>query len=81
MVLFVKRMEAISRVRLLTPESDPEYDGSLSLRGKTVPEGWCCSVFEGPLFFAAVEKLEAALRSYRGRPKIVIFRLAACAGY
>jgi len=51
-VLFVKRMEDISHVRLLTPDSDTEYDGSLSLRGKTVPAGVVLFRFEGPLFFA-----------------------------
>jgi SulP family sulfate permease len=74
-VLFVKRMENISHVKVLTPDSDSEYDGSNSLRGKSVPDGVVLFRFEGPLFFAAVEKLEAALRSYSGRPKIVVFRL------
>jgi MFS superfamily sulfate permease-like transporter len=31
--------------------------------------------FEGPLFFAAVEKLEYALRSHGGKPRTVVFRL------
>jgi SulP family sulfate permease len=74
-VLFVKRMEDISHVRLLTPDSDTEYDGSLSLRGKAVPEGVVLFRFEGPLFFAAVEKLEAALRSHSGKPRLIIFRM------
>ncbi len=74
-VLFVKRMEGISHVRLLTSDNDTEYDGSLSLRGKTVPGGVVLFRFEGPLFFAAVEKLEAALRGFSGKPKLVIFRL------
>jgi SulP family sulfate permease len=74
-VLFVKRMEEISHVRLLTPENDTEYDGSLSLRGKSVPKGVVLFRFEGPLFFAAVEKLEAALRGHTGKPRIVIFRM------
>ncbi|MFZ4767511.1 MAG: SulP family inorganic anion transporter [Roseimicrobium sp.] len=74
-VLFVKRMEDISHVRLLTPESDTEYDGALSLRGKTVPEGVVLFRFEGPLFFAAVEKLESALRSHTGKPQLIVFRM------
>ena len=74
-VLFVKRMEDIAHVRLLTPDSDTEYDGSNSLRGKTVPPGVVLFRFEGPLFFAAVEKLEAALRSHTGKPRIVVFRM------
>lgn len=74
-VLFVKRMEDIAHVRLLTPTNDPEHDGSLSLRGKTVPEGVVLFRFDGPLFFAAVEKLEAALRTHSGRPRIIVFRM------
>jgi SulP family sulfate permease len=74
-VLFVKRMEDITHVRLLTPEGDTEQDGSLSLRGKTVPEGVVLFRFEGPLFFAAVEKLEAALRRHTGKPRLVVFRM------
>ncbi len=74
-ILFVKRMEGISRVKLLTPENDTEYDGSLSLRGKEVPEGVVLFRLEGPLFFAAVEKLEGALRTYAGKPEVVVFRM------
>lgn len=73
--LFVRRMEEVSSVRPLTPQSDPEYDGSNSLRGKVVPEGVVLFRFEGPLFFAAAEKLEGALRSHGARPEIVIFRM------
>ena len=75
LVLFVRRMEQISHVKLLTPESDSEPDGSNSLRGKDVPEGVVLFRFEGPLFFAAVEKLEYALRNHGGKPRAVIFRL------
>ncbi len=74
-ILFVRRMEEVSSIRLLKPESDPEYDGSNSLRGKTVPDGVVLFRFEGPLFFAAAEKLEGALSSHGARPKIVIFRM------
>jgi SulP family sulfate permease len=74
-VLFVKRMEEISHVNLLTPDDDTEHDGALSVRGKTVPDGVVLFRFEGPLFFAVVAKLEAALRAHSGRPEIVIFRL------
>ena len=74
-VMFMKRMEEISSVRVLTPESDPEYDGSFSLRGKIVPEGVVLYRFTGPLFFAAADKLEAALRASGGKPRAVIFRM------
>ncbi|MCB1232186.1 MAG: STAS domain-containing protein [Verrucomicrobiae bacterium] len=74
-ILFVRRMEGVSSVGLLTEETDTEHDGSNSLRGKNVPEGVILFRFEGPLFFAAAEKLEGALRSHGARPKIVIFRM------
>ncbi len=74
-LLFVQRMEAISHIKVLTPENDSEFEGSNSLRGKDVPADVVLFRFEGPLFFAAVEKLEAALRGHSGKPRIVIFRL------
>lgn len=74
-VLFVRRMEQISQVKLLTPENDSEPEGSNSLRGREVPEGVVLFRFEGPLFFAAVEKLEFALRNHGGKPRAVIFRM------
>ena len=74
-VMFVRRMEEISHVQLLTPENDPEAEGAFSLRGKTVPDGVILFRFHGPLFFAATDKLEAALRGSGGRPRAVIFRM------
>ena len=74
-VFFVKRMEDISHVQLLTPGNDSEYDGSDSLRGREVPDEVVLFRFEGPMFFAAVEKLEAALRGHTGRPRVVVFRM------
>lgn len=74
-LMFVRRMEQISSVRILTPQSDPEYDGSNSLRGKDVPEGVVLFRFEGPMFFAAAEKLEGVLRSHGRRPRVVVFRM------
>ncbi len=74
-VLFVRRMEEISHVHLLTPDNDPEFDGSFSLRGKQVPDGVILFRFHGPFFFAAADKLEVALRGSGGRPKVVVFRM------
>jgi sulfate permease, SulP family len=74
-VLFVRRMEEISHVHLLTPDNDPEFDGSSSLRGKQVPKGMVLFRFYGPFFFAAADKLETALRGSGGRPKAVVFRM------
>jgi SulP family sulfate permease len=74
-VLFVRRMEEISHVHLLTPQNDPEPEGSFSVRGKEVPEGVILFRFHGPFFFAAADKLEAALRASGGRPRAVVFRM------
>jgi SulP family sulfate permease len=74
-VLFVQRTEKMTHVRRLTADSDTEMEGGLSLRGKSIPPGVVLFRIHGPLFFAAADKLEAALRSSGGRPKIVIFRM------
>lgn len=74
-VMFVRRMEEITHVQMLTPENDPETDGSFSLRGKTVPPGVVLFRFHGPMFFAAADKLEHALKGSGGKPKVVIFRM------
>lgn len=74
-VLFMQRMEGLTQVKLLTPTSDNEFSGGNTLRGKEVPKGVVLFRFEGPLFFAAADKLEAALRGHGGRPKIVVFRM------
>jgi len=75
LVMFVRRMEEISHIQLLTPENDPETDGSFSLRGKTVPPGVVLFRFHGPMFFAAADKLETALRGSGGEPRVVILRM------
>jgi SulP family sulfate permease len=74
-VLFLRQMESISHIRLVTSESEPESAGANSLRGKTIPEGVILYRMEGPLFFAAAENLDQALRGSGGKPKIVIFRM------
>ncbi len=74
-VMFVRRMEEISHVHLLTPDNDPELDGGDSLRGRVIPDGVVLYRFHGPFFFAAADKLEVALRGSGGRPKAVIFRM------
>ncbi|MEO6788617.1 MAG: SulP family inorganic anion transporter, partial [Chthoniobacteraceae bacterium] len=74
-VLFLRRMESVTTVRLLTPENDNEYSGVNAVRGKEVPPGVVLFRFEGPLFFAAAEKLEFALRLHTGKPRIIILRM------
>ena len=73
-VLFVKRMEEISQIKLVTPDSDLE-SGSSSIRNKHVPPGVLVYRIEGPFFFGAAEKLEAALSRSDEVPRVVIFRM------
>jgi SulP family sulfate permease len=63
-VLFMRQME-----------SEVEGAGSHSILGKDVPEGVILFRIEGPLFFAAAEKLEQALAASGGVPRAVIFRM------
>jgi SulP family sulfate permease len=74
-VLFLRQMESVSHVRLVTSESETESAGPNSLRGKSIPEGVVLYRMEGPLFFAAAENLDQALRGSGGKPKLVIFRM------
>jgi SulP family sulfate permease len=74
-VLFLRRMEGVTQIRLLTAENDNEAGGVNTVRGKDVPEGVVLFRFEGPLFFAAAEKLEFALRAHTGKPRIIILRM------
>lgn len=74
-VMFVKRMEEITHIKLVTPDSEVEGTGSHSIAGKDVPAGVVLYRIEGPFFFAAAEKLEAALRASGGKPRAVIFRM------
>jgi SulP family sulfate permease len=67
-------MEEITQIRLVTPETDLEV-GAGSIREKQVPPGVLVYRIEGPFFFGAAEKLEAALARYSDAPKIVIFRM------
>jgi len=75
-VLFVKRMEEITQIRLVTPESELEL-GSDSIREKNVPEGVLVFRIEGPFFFGVAEKLESALARASRIPRVVIFRVRA----
>ena len=73
--LFVRRMEEITHIRLVTPESETE-SGADSIRDKDVPEDVVVYRIEGPFFFGAAEKLENALARYSGVPRVVIFRMS-----
>jgi len=74
--LFVKRMEEITQIRLVTPESELELGGD-SIREKNVPDGVLVFRIEGPFFFGVAEKLESALARASRIPRVVIFRVRA----
>jgi sulfate permease, SulP family len=74
-MLFVQGMEEITQVRMLTPETDTEFEGDNRLRGMTIPPGVVLYRFQGPFFFAAADKLEAVLRGSGGKPRITVFRM------
>jgi len=62
--LFVKRMEEITHIRLVTADSELDVGGG-SIRDKEIPEGVLVYRIEGPFFFGAAEKLETALIGIR----------------
>ena len=72
--LFVRRMEEISQIKLVTPDSDLDIGGG-SIRDKKVPAGVVVYRIEGPFFFGAAEKLEAALARSDETPRVVILRI------
>ena len=73
-VLFVKRMEEITHIRLVTSESEMESGGD-SIRDKNVPPGVLVYRIEGPFFFGVAEKLEETLGRAASIPSVVIFRM------
>jgi SulP family sulfate permease len=74
-VRFLQQMEEVSHVRLITEENEDTATGSHSIRGKEVPPDVILYRIEGPLFFAAAEKLDMVLRGSGGKPRVVIFRM------
>jgi SulP family sulfate permease len=74
-VLFLRQMEDVTHVRLITEESEDPGTGSHSIRGKDIPADVILYRIEGPMFFAAAEKLDMALRGSGGKPRVVIFRM------
>src|SRR5882724_6730570 len=72
--LFVRRMEEITQIRLVTADSELDVGGG-SIRDKEIPEGVLVYRIEGPFFFGAAEKLETALERYSTVPRVVIFRM------
>jgi SulP family sulfate permease len=74
-VLFLRQMEEVTHVRLVTSQSEDPVGGPDSIRGKDVPSDVILYRIEGPMFFAAADKLDMALRGSGGKPRVVIFRM------
>jgi sulfate permease, SulP family len=74
-ILFLRQMEEITHVGIVTSQTEVEHAGSHSIRGKDVPRDVVLYRIEGPMFFAAAEKLDMALRGAGGKPRVVIFRM------
>ena len=74
-VLFLRQMEEVTHVRLITEETEDPGTGSHSIRGKEIPSDVVLYRIEGPMFFAAAEKLDVVLRGSGGKPRVVIFRM------
>jgi SulP family sulfate permease len=74
-ILFLRQMEEITHVGIVTAQTEVEHAGSHSIRGKDVPPDVILYRIEGPMFFAAAEKLDMALRGSGGKPRVVIFRM------
>jgi len=72
--LFVRRMEEITQIKLVTPESEMDT-GSDSIRGKEIPDGVLVFRIEGPFFFGVAENLESALERAQVIPRVVILRV------
>jgi len=72
--LFVKRMEEIAQVKLVTPETDPDMRVD-STQQRKIPEGVLVFRIEGPFFFGVAEKLDYALERSRAVPRVLIFRV------
>ena len=74
-VLFLRQMEEVTHIRLITEETEDPGTGSHSIRGKSIPSDVVLYRIEGPMFFAAAEKLDMALRGSGDKPRVVIFRM------
>jgi SulP family sulfate permease len=74
-ILFLRQMEEVTHIRLITEETEDPGTGSHSIRGKEIPSDIVLYRIEGPMFFAAAEKLDIALRGSGDKPRVVIFRM------
>ena len=73
-ILFIKRISDTTQIVAVDETTETEGPQH-SLVGKEIPEGVTVFRVFGAFFFGAADKLEAALKSVRQEPRIVILRM------
>ncbi len=76
-ILFMRRMAAVSNVSIITRELKDEEEVSdvNAIQNKTVPEGVEVYEINGPFFFGAATKFKEVMQSVENRPKVMILRM------
>ncbi|HKB87516.1 MAG TPA: sulfate permease [Ignavibacteriaceae bacterium] len=76
-ILFMRRMAAVSNVSIITRELNDEEEVTdvNAIENKTVPEGVEVYEINGPFFFGAATKFKEVMQSVENRPKVMILRM------
>ncbi len=76
-ILFMRRMAAVSNVNIITRELNDEEEVTdvNSIDNKTVPEGVEVYEINGPFFFGAATKFKEVMQNVEKRPKVMILRM------
>ncbi len=76
-ILFMRRMAAVSNVSIITRELKDEEEAAdvNAIQNKTVPEGVEVYEINGPFFFGAATKFKEVMQSVEKRPKVMILRM------
>ncbi len=76
-ILFMRRMAAVSNVSIITRElmDEEEVTDVNAIQNKSVPEGVEVYEINGPFFFGAATKFKEVMQSVENRPKVMILRM------
>ncbi len=76
-ILFMRRMAAVSNVSIITRElkDEEEVTDVNAIQNKTVPEGVEVYEINGPFFFGAATKFKEVMQSVENRPEVMILRM------
>ncbi len=76
-VLFLRRISAVSNVSVLEDTVDEEgnVEFGLEAEGLTIPDGVSVYEIEGPFFFGVANKFEETIKQVGGSPQIRIIRM------